>query len=71
MELFYLICEKKWPENALISLLNGFDQKDKNLIKETFKIFNLIQNFQKLPQIVKKKKILKLKKSYLMKEIII
>lgn len=56
LELFYLICEKKkkWTNNALISLLNGFYQNDKNLIKETFKLFNLIDNYQKLPEIIKK-----------------
>ena len=54
LELFYLICEKKkkWPTNALISLLNGFYQNDKNLLTETFKLFNLIENYQKLPDII-------------------
>ena len=56
IEIFELICQKKkeWPEKALINLLNGFYKEDPILIKETFRIFNLIEEYQPLPEIVLK-----------------
>ena len=56
IEIFELICQKKkeWPEKALINLLNSFYKEDPILIKETFRIFNLIEEYQPLPEIVLK-----------------
>ena len=56
IEIFELICQKKkeWPEKALINLLNGFYKEDPILIKETFRIFNLIEEYQPLPEIILK-----------------
>ena len=56
IEIFELICQKKkeWPEKALINLLNGFYKEDPILFKETFRIFNLIEEYQPLPEIVLK-----------------
>ena len=57
LEIFKFICQKKkeWPEKALLNLLNGFYKEDQLLVEETFKIFNLIQEYQKnIPDIVKK-----------------
>lgn len=56
IEIFELICQKKkeWPEKALINLLNSFYKEDPILIKETFRIFNLIEEYQPLPEIILK-----------------
>ena len=58
-ELFEFVCERKreWPEKALLNLLNGFYKGDDNdndfYIKETFKIFRLIKEYQKdIPEII-------------------
>ena len=54
LEIFKLICQNKkiWPEKALSNLLNGFYKENKNLMNETFKLFNLIEEYQKLPEII-------------------
>ena len=56
LSLFKLICENKknWPEKALLNLLNGFYEDDPILVKETFNIFNLIEGYQNLPEIIQK-----------------
>ena len=60
-EIFEFVCrkKKKWPQKALLNLLNGFYKEDTNenelYIKETFEIFRLIKAYQKeLPDIINK-----------------
>ena len=54
LEIFHLICQNKkiWPEKALLNLLNGFYKGNQKLIEETFKLFNSIEEYQELPEII-------------------